>query len=388
MADIRNSYQHISFKHTWEIGPEIAGLLGECVGLIAALGNTPILPENRARLLEVSLVRGAQATTAIEGNTLTTQQIEELRKGVKLPPSKEYLGREVENVISALNYVLEKLVVRSDIELITPQLIRQFHEMIGRAIGEAFAARPGAFRRSNVVVGAYRPPGFEEVPALIERLCKWLSEEFRFGPDQSLPTAIVQAVVTHVYVVWIHPFADGNGRTARLLEFYLLMRAGVPNIASHILSNHYNTTRTMYYRQIELATEQGDLSNFLIYAVQGLRDGLYETLTHVQDSLLRVSWRNHIFDTFNREKGKGGKLNTASSRRRELILLWPPGETIRTNDSSTIRREIAALYHRLSAKTLLRDLHALVELKLLLETKEGFMPNLDLLRANLPLNLD
>lgn len=388
MAEMHNSYRHLSFRRSWEVGPELAGLLGECRGLITALADSPILPEDQTRLLEVSLVRGAQATTAIEGNTLTVEQIEELRRGAKLPPSKEYLQREVENVISALNYVLEKLVVRSDVELITPALIRQLHEMIGRDIGEAFGAKPGAFRRNNVVVGSYRPPSFEEVPALIERLCRWLAEEFRFGSGQSLRDAIIQAIVTHVYIAWIHPFSDGNGRTARLLEFYVLMRAGVPNIASHILSNHYNATRTMYYRQLEVATPTGDVSRFLVYAVEGLRDGLRETLTLVQGSLLRMSWRDHIFRTFEVLKRKSGRLNTAGARRRELILMFAAGEAIRPSEPSTIPRDVAALYHRLSAKTLARDLRALTGMKLLIEAESGYRQNLELLRGHLPLEFD
>ncbi len=62
-------------------------------------------------------------------------------------------------------------------------------------------------------------------------------------------------------------------RTARLVEFYLLMRAGVPDISSLVLSNFYNLTRSEYYRQIDKATNQNDITDFLFYAIQGFRDG-------------------------------------------------------------------------------------------------------------------
>jgi Fic family protein len=61
--------------------------------------------------------------------------------------------------------------------------------------------------------------------------------------------ALMKAILTHLYIAWIHPFGDGNGRTARLAELQILLAAGMPMPASHLLSNHYNTTRTDLYRQ-------------------------------------------------------------------------------------------------------------------------------------------
>lgn len=57
--------------------------------------------------------------------------------------------------------------------------------------------------------------------------------------------AIFKAVVAHLYLAWIHPVGDGNGRTARLVEFQILLSSGVPSPAAHLLSNHYNQTRLL-----------------------------------------------------------------------------------------------------------------------------------------------
>lgn len=88
------------------------------------------MPENRKRLLQVSLIKGAHATTAIEGNTLSIKEIEALQNGAQIPPSKEYLQKEVENIIQAFNYILNKLIVKRDIEYISSELIQHFHEML------------------------------------------------------------------------------------------------------------------------------------------------------------------------------------------------------------------------------------------------------------------
>src|SRR5680860_933902 len=67
--------------------------------------------------------------------------------------------------------------------------------------------------------------------------------------DLPAPLAIVKAIVAHLYLAWIHPFGDGNGRTARLVELQILLAAGFPVPACQLLSSHYNQTRAEYYRQ-------------------------------------------------------------------------------------------------------------------------------------------
>ena len=88
-------YNHISFRKQWEITEDSAYMLGECHSLIHALTDIPLQPEDREKLLGVSLRKGAQATTAIEGNTLSEKEIEKIQEGWRLPPSKEYLQTEV-----------------------------------------------------------------------------------------------------------------------------------------------------------------------------------------------------------------------------------------------------------------------------------------------------
>lgn len=386
MSEYHNTYHHISFTKRWTIDPDIALLLGESLGLINAISETPIMPEYRERLMKVSLIRGAQASTAIEGNTLSFDDIENILAGGDVPPSKEYQKQEVTNVIGALNTVLQDLIFDNQVEYISPELLQRFHFMIGKDVGAAFNAVPGQFRKNNVIVGAYRPPSYKDVPGMVERLCEWLREEFRFDDSQKLEQALVQAVVTHIYIAWIHPFSDGNGRTARLAEFFLLMRAGVPNIASHILSNHYNETRTMYYRMIEEATAKKDISPFLRYALEGFRDGLKEVLHLVQQSQLLVSWRNHIFETFNGLKNKNDELGSTNRRRRECILSWPIDMYINPADLAGLPRNIAVLYRKRTDKTIQRDLEQLEELDLLVRVADkGLRPYVERLKTHMAL---
>ena len=69
------THQHLIFKKHWELTPQTLYQLGECNALVQAISNIPLKPENRDKLLQVALIKGAQATTAIEGNTLSDEEI-------------------------------------------------------------------------------------------------------------------------------------------------------------------------------------------------------------------------------------------------------------------------------------------------------------------------
>src|SRR6185437_1256822 len=103
-------------------------------------------------------------------------------------------------------------------------------------------------------------------------------------PDWKFAMTLFKAILAHLYIAWIHPFGDGNGRTARLVEFQILMQSGVPYPACHLLSNHYNKTRIRYYAELDRSSkaEEGVLS-FIEYAVQGFVDGLREQVSYIRD---------------------------------------------------------------------------------------------------------
>jgi Fic family protein len=140
---------------------------------------------------------------------------------------------------------------------------------------------PGKLREHSVLVGRYRGAPAEDCEYLLDRFCQWLN-----GPDFAAPsddltvvTALLKAITAHLYLAWIHPFGDGNGRTARLLEFLILVGADVPAVSTHLLSNHYNLTRSAYYRELGNASRTGgNLLPFIWYAVEGFRDGLRDQL--------------------------------------------------------------------------------------------------------------
>ena len=376
-----DGYKHISFRKEWEIDLECAYMLGECDAYVKALSDIPLKPEHRDRLLRVSLIKGAQATTAIEGNTLSEEEISKLEEGWKLPPSKEYLEIEVKNILGAFNLLLREIVSGGKIQIITPELIKNFHRMIGKNLGEHLDAVPGRFREDNRVIGTYRAPDYKYVPELIEKLCSWLRQEFHYNDGQNFPTSVIEAIITHVYIEWIHPFGDGNGRTGRLFEFYILLRAGLPNIVSHTLSNFYHQTWPEYYRQLDQARKNKNLTGFIKYAVLGFRDGLKENLSVIQESQFSIFWYYFIYEAFADVKYTK---KTAFKRKRNLILQMPINQEFDVDEILELTPNIAKKYATVNRATVLRDLKELQDLRLLIKTGRKFKANTGILKTLMP----
>ena len=370
-------YPHLQFRKHWKITQKISNLLGQCEAYTTALSNAPLLPGHHKQLMRISLIKGAQATTAIEGNTLTEEEISKIQRGKHLPPSKEYQEIEVRNILDAYNSLMSEVLIGDQTALIQTELLQRFHQMVGKDLGRHFDAIPGRFRTDERIVGSYRCPDHKDVPLLVVHYCKWLLDEFHFHKGQDRSENILQAIVAHIYLEWIHPFGDGNGRTGRLLEFYILIRGGIPNIASLILSNHYNETRSEYYRQLENAVLKRDLTAFIEYALVGFRDGLITTLETIRSGLFGITWQKLIYDEFAAKKYKRVDV---FKRQRELMLAFPIDKYLSVDKITLMSPEIARIYATLSGRTVLRDLEELVRMNLLIKDGDKYKANSELLR--------
>ncbi|OGU14265.1 MAG: hypothetical protein A2X61_16740 [Ignavibacteria bacterium GWB2_35_12] len=300
---------------------------------------------------------------------------------MKLPHSKEYQEIEVKNILEALNLLKHDVINSNNVVKVTPDLIKIFHKLIGKNLGVHFDAITGKYRTDNRTVGNYRCPFHEDVPILIDKLCDWLLNEFHFPNTQSFHEIVIQAIVTHIYIEWIHPFGDGNGRTGRLIEFYILLRGGNPDIASHILSNHYNTTRPEYYRHLDDARKRNSLTSFIEYALEGFHDGLEQTLLSIQESQFKITWQKYVYDILS-EKQAGSKI--VNKRRRVLVMEMPLNKSYTIEEITIISPKIARYFAKLDSRTIYRDIKALLEMNLLIKIDKKYKANSEILRNYLP----
>ncbi|MCQ3803055.1 MAG: Fic family protein [bacterium] len=384
MRSYLKSHPWLTFEATDinSLDPRVWMLLGEARSKCEHLAGTPLQPDVARRFYEVALIKGAQATTAIEGNTLTEEQVAGILRGTfKAPPSRAYQEREVKNVLGALTAIANE-IVEGDFPTITSELIFEFNQQVLEGTEYETHVVPGQIRDYSVGVPAYQGVPAEDCSYLLHRLAEWLeSDVFRSGDTEiRFALAVACAVYAHLYLAWLHPFGDGNGRTARLLEFLILARCGMmPLPTAHLLSNHYNLTRDQYYREMAKAGRNSDTGGFLGYAIQGLVDGVREQLDQVQRQHVDVTWVNFVYETMNRFPS-----SPARDRQRSLVLAMPTGVDIPKKEVPELSPRLAALYATKGPRTLSRDLNRLRSVKLVTKRPKGWRANIRIIRAFLP----
>jgi Fic family protein len=354
--------------------------LGEAQSKAQHVAGVPLLPAVQERFHEVFLAKGALATTAIEGNTLTEEEVlKQLRGELKVPASKEYLLQEVENIIEACKNIGRDTFEGRLVEIRVEE-IRAFNRLVLRKLPLPSEVSPGEFRTYSVGVGRYRGAPPEDIPYLMDRYCAWMNEDFRAPPGHEVAFGILRAIVSHLYLAWIHPFGDGNGRTARLLEFQALLSVGVPSVAAHLLSNHYNETRSDYYQQLDAAHRSGgDILPFLNYALRGFVDQLKEQIETIKGQQRMVHWVNYLHDLFRDQDTKPG----IRRRRLAIDLSLAPG-IVSVAQVRHVTPRMAEIYAGKTDKTVKRDLTFLENRGLIERRHDGIRVKTERILAFLP----
>lgn len=369
-------------KADWQLWMKLGAIQSKC----KHIANVMLTPEVSHQLLVLNLAKGVQATAAIEGNTLTEDEVLARVQGDKrkFPESKEYLGVEVDNVIEACNRIQQRVITGNDSECrLTVEKICEYNRILLNKLDCEEHVVPGKIRQLSVGVGSYRGAPHEDCEYLLERMCRWINDEIQPPKEEDrIAFGVIRAILAHLYLAWIHPFGDGNGRTARLIELQILLSVGVPNVAAHLLSNHYNLTRPKYYRELDRASKSnGNIIPFLMYAAQGLFDGLNETIEKIQGFQVSVMWRDYVYSKF-----RDNQSSQASERKRQLALaLWDYRDGVLINRIPTLTTNLALSYSGKTLRTVTRDIHDLVEMDLV--KKHGarkIMPNLSPLLAFFP----
>lgn len=207
-------------------------------------------------------------SNAIEGNRLTLKEtFLVISEGVTIKgkPLKDHL--EAKNHTEALSFVFD-LIDKDKRHTFSERLVRTLHQLVVLDTGKEWA---GKYRASNVLITGtdHKPPEAIQVPVLMGDLIDWLRKE-----KANLHPVELSALLHH-RMVHIHPFFDGNGRTARLAMNVLLLQNGYPLVI--ILKND----RKKYYRVLALADkgEYGPLVTFIAQAVERSLDIYLKVLT-------------------------------------------------------------------------------------------------------------
>ena len=339
--------------------------------MFEAVSAIPLMPEWRSKLNTELITRSIFGTAAIEGNPLSEQEVsEELAEAGSPVRDSSRAQCEIRN-LSSLYDKLNNM--ETPAKPLTEGLVKSFHAII--TDGLAFEDNiPGHYRNSAVKVGdaehggIYTPPRARaDVMALMRELFLWLHSEETQKTDPLLLAACV-----HYYLVRIHPFRDGNGRTARFAEAYILASAGM-SLVSPMLSNYYYRFKDDYFNVISKTAKSGDMTPFF----QFFLTAFYAEMKLIQEEIipmLKLFLLRDFVDFL-------GQNRVVTKRQQALLeILIGSGRDVSLDDLYK-RAEFSGYYKNVTQSTARRDLKKLTDMDLLIQQDKRYSLNLDYLNT-------
>lgn len=345
------------FKPNFSITNNLLSYISAIESARALINHSPLVPAWEAKFKKDAMARTVHFGTKIEGNDLTEDQAKRVTR-LDLVDNPEEAAkkagiiareRDVQEVLNYRNVV--KWIDEQDsniaADLFSEETLKHLHALTMNSL--LSKDKIGQYRRKQVIVkGAgeskgevvFRPPVSVEVPYLIEDFFQWLnsSEAKKIHP-------IFRAAITHYRLVFIHPFIEGNGRTARGLTTLVLYALGYDFKRFFSIEEYFDSNVESYYSALQSVqqSEKADMSYWLEYFCYGLA----LEVDKVKDKVLKLS------KDLKMKKELGRQVALSERQIVILELLQDQGEI----DSADAQE----LLPNVSIDTILRDLKDLIE---------------------------
>lgn len=263
------------FAPKFTITPKLATLLMRIEAARQAVEDLPVTPSVLATLRETARLFTTHYSTMIEGNRLTQDQVSRVIGAKEHFPGRERDEKEVLGYYAALEKVEQLAAARTAISESNIQLLHALVMAEGRK-----RVKPSSYRDGqNVIRDAltrrivYLPPEAKDVPKLMKALVGWLASTQR----QELPCPI-RAAIAHYQFATIHPYYDGNGRTARLLTTLVLHLGGYDLKGLYSLEEYYARQLGSYYDALTVGPghnyysgrPESDITSWVEYFCEGV----------------------------------------------------------------------------------------------------------------------
>lgn len=278
------------FEPKYQLNTTLLNNIVKIKNLISKLNDQKFPELVLARFEKDSYAISAHASTSIEGNPIPLTDVRKILKNA--PAHIRDTEKEILNYNKALLY-LKTLVLKP--KPITSKFICTIQSIVIQDLIDK--KNIGKFRIDPVVVNdprkrriVYIPPNVEEVNILMGELISYLEKEY------NTIDPLILAGIFHKQFVIIHPFMDGNGRTARLITKYLLARMGLDTFQLFSFENYYNQNVTKYFSSVGVLgdyydiKEKIDFTDWLIY----FTDGIIDELLRVENLLKSSSRQNRV----------------------------------------------------------------------------------------------
>ena len=229
--------------------------------------NAPLIPKWEVSLRREAALRSAHSSTAIEGNPLSLEEVSKLAAGRDIMVQRKD-KQEVLNYLKALE-AIPGFAKRSSFA------VRDFLKA-HKIVTDSTLENPedeGVFRNREVFVGnrftgevIYKPPSTDKVSLLVDDFLNWFNSE-----EVNEFDSVIHAGITHYEIVRIHPFIDGNGRTARVMATMVLYKRGFDVKRFFTLDDYYDHDRSSYYKALKNVDQKNlDITDWLEYFTEGV----------------------------------------------------------------------------------------------------------------------
>jgi len=255
------------FKPNFKYTNKIVNNLTIIAASRAAVLSAPLIPKWEVSLRREATLKSAHSSTAIEGNPLSFEEVSNLAAGRDIMVRRKD-KQEVLNYLEALEKIPEFIKYHP----LTAIDFLKIHKIITDKTLEN-PEDEGVFRNREVYVGnrftgevVYRPPFTDEVPLLVDNFLNWFNSKEIDEID-----SVIHAGITHYEIVRIHPFIDGNGRTARVMATLVLYKRGFDVKRFFTLDDYYDHDRNSYYEALKNIDQKSlDLTGWLEYFTEGV----------------------------------------------------------------------------------------------------------------------
>lgn len=338
--------------------------------LYQTVKDLPILPSLSAQLESELIRRSIFSTAAIEGNPLKEDAVAEIIDSPEKNKLMEVREIEIANLKDAYDFIKD-LRISDSMPSLDEKFIKNVHKLITKNIKHENNS-PGLYRNCIVKVGdkhhggVYTPPKcLPDIQKLMREYIEWINSEDVLSLE---PT--IRAALAHYYLGLIHPFADGNGRTARIIEASLLKLSGMKYIPA-MLSNFYYRNMDEYFITFSITrkNKDHDVTPFLEFILKGCIDSLNDIKQRITYYIRKFTLRDY-YDFLKSKK-------MITHRQNELLI-----SLLEQNEKySFVFNELfnvspfRLLYSNVSKRTARRDLKKLKTMTILNAEKNRYFLN-------------
>jgi Fic family protein len=353
--------------------------LVEAKSAVQSLTTLPFQKSWVEALQELQLKREVAGTSRIEGAEFTERELEEaVRPDVSPEELRTRSQRQARSAMQAYRWIGE---LASDFP-VSSDLVRDIHRRLVAGCDDDHCP-PGILRGRDYNVTFGIPPhrGAEGGAACEEAfagLLQSVKAEFRSHDP------LLQAMALHYHLAAMHPFLDGNGRTARAMEALVLRRAGLTDRAFVAMSNYYYDEKPAYLRILSEVRQSGhDLTPFLVFALKGVRIQCERLTAEIRRHMQRALFRDTMYSLFNRLETK--RKRVIGERQIEILKILLDEERVEMFD---LERRTQYSYKSIKdgRKAFYRDILQLTDLQAIRVEALGVSPKVEDIKVSI--NLD